>query len=81
MGSLQRTGVSPAPHEAFEGVNAGISHARAPPPSLPSLGVDPKTVLCEFHRHGKCTKGFKCKFSHDLNIERKTAKADVYSDK
>ncbi|KFM26793.1 Zinc finger CCCH domain-containing protein 21 [Auxenochlorella protothecoides] len=43
-------------------------------------GVDPKTVLCEFHRHGKCTKGFKCKFSHDLNIERKTAKADVYSD-
>lgn len=39
-------------------------------PKVPA-GVDPKSILCEFFRHGQCTKGFKCKFSHDLNIERK----------
>eukprot|EP00983_Pelagomonas_calceolata_P093623 1157795-Pelagomonas_calceolata.AAC.5 len=33
--------------------------------------VDPKSVVCEFYRHGQCTKGFKCKFSHDLNVEKK----------
>lgn len=49
-------------------------------PKVP-VGVDPKSVLCEFHKHGQCTKGFKCKFSHDLNIERKGPKADIYSDK
>jgi peptide/nickel transport system ATP-binding protein len=30
--------------------------------------VDPKSILCEFFRKGTCTKGFKCKFSHDLNV-------------
>ena len=44
-------------------------------------GVDPKSVVCEFFRHGKCTKGFKCKFSHDLAVERKGPKLDLYSDK
>ena len=44
-------------------------------------GVDPKSIVCEFFRHGQCTKGFKCKFSHDLNVERKTAKIDLYSDR
>ena len=29
---------------------------------------------------GTCTKGHKCKFSHDLNVERKGAKVDIYSD-
>ncbi|TXG49624.1 hypothetical protein EZV62_025499 [Acer yangbiense] len=29
----------------------------------------------------KCQKGFKCKFSHDLNIQRKGEKIDIYSDK
>ena len=29
----------------------------------------------------QCTKGFKCKFSHDLGIERKTAKADLFTDR
>ena len=37
-------------------------------------GVDPKSVVCEFFRAGQCTKGFKCKYSHDLNVERKVAK-------
>ena len=44
-------------------------------------GVDPKSVLCEFFKHGQCTKGFKCKYSHDLNIERKTAKVDLFTDR
>lgn len=30
-----------------------------------------KEILCEFFKQGKCTKGFRCKFSHDLLIERK----------
>ena len=44
------------------------------------FGVDPKTVLCMFHKKGGCEKGRKCKFSHDLNIERKAAKKDLYTD-
>ena len=43
-------------------------------------GVDPKSVLCEFFRRGACTKGGKCKYSHDLNVERKGEKIDLYSD-
>lgn len=49
-------------------------------PKVP-LGVDPKSILCEFFKVGQCTKGFKCKFSHDLNIQRKGEKIDIYSDK
>ncbi|KAJ5587188.1 Translation machinery-associated protein 46 [Penicillium hispanicum] len=44
------------------------------------FGVDPKTVLCVFHKKGGCEKGKKCKFSHDMNIERKSAKKDLYTD-
>ncbi len=49
-------------------------------PKVPA-GVDPKSIVCEFFRHGKCTKSFKCKFSHDLSVERKGHKLDIYSDK
>eukprot|EP00884_Botryococcus_braunii_P022138 jgi/Botrbrau1/8608/Bobra.0196s0008.1 len=49
-------------------------------PKLP-VGVDPKSVVCEHWRHGQCTKGFKCKYSHDLSVERKTAKIDLFSDR
>jgi len=38
------------------------------------IGVDPKSILCEFFKAGKCTKGDKCKFSHNLEVVRKTAK-------
>lgn len=48
-------------------------------PKVP-VGVDPKSVVCEFFRHGQCAKGFKCKFSHDLSVERKGEKIDIYSD-
>ncbi|KKK19663.1 hypothetical protein P175DRAFT_0430125 [Aspergillus ochraceoroseus IBT 24754] len=44
------------------------------------FGVDPKTVLCVFFKQGNCEKGKKCKFSHDLNVERKSAKKDLYTD-
>lgn len=44
-------------------------------------GVDPKSILCEFFKAGQCAKGYKCKFSHDLNIQRKGEKIDIYSDK
>lgn len=49
-------------------------------PKVPP-GVDPKSILCEFFKAGQCTKGFKCKFSHDLNVQRKGEKIDIYSDK
>ncbi|KAL5711179.1 hypothetical protein ACHQM5_021668 [Ranunculus cassubicifolius] len=52
-----------------------VSQPKVPP------GVDPKSILCEFFKAGQCTKGFKCKFSHDLNVHRKGEKIDIYSDK
>lgn len=48
-------------------------------PKVPA-GVDPKSIVCEYFRHGQCTKGFKCKFSHDLSVERKVAKIDLFTD-
>ncbi|CAL9155612.1 unnamed protein product [Musa hybrid cultivar] len=48
-------------------------------PKVP-VGVDPKSILCEFFKVGQCQKGFKCKFSHDLNVQRKGEKIDLYSD-
>jgi len=43
-------------------------------------GADPKSVLCAFYKQGQCTKGDKCKFSHDLSMERKSEKKNVYVD-
>ena len=45
-----------------------------------SAGVDPKSVLCAFFKQGQCTKGDKCKFSHDLTLERKCEKRSLYVD-
>ncbi|KAJ3002568.1 hypothetical protein HKX48_002254 [Thoreauomyces humboldtii] len=44
------------------------------------FGVDPKTILCSYFKAGQCQKGPRCKFSHDLNIDRKAVKADLYTD-
>lgn len=43
-------------------------------------GVDPKSILCAFFKQGTCTKGDKCKFSHDLAIERKAEKRSIHVD-
>ncbi|EPS40400.1 hypothetical protein H072_5797 [Dactylellina haptotyla CBS 200.50] len=42
------------------------------------FGVDPKSVVCVFFKQGTCEKGKKCKFSHDLAVERKTEKRSLY---
>ena len=44
------------------------------------FGVDPKTVVCIFFKKGNCEKGKKCKFSHDLSLERKVEKINLYAD-
>ncbi|KAF1989251.1 hypothetical protein K402DRAFT_390832 [Aulographum hederae CBS 113979] len=44
------------------------------------FGVDPKSVVCQFYKKGGCDKGKKCKFSHDLSVERKTEKRSLYTD-
>lgn len=44
------------------------------------FGVDPKTVVCIFWKKGNCEKGRKCKFAHDLAVERKTEKKNLYTD-
>lgn len=44
------------------------------------FGVDPKTVVCIFFKKGNCEKGKKCKFSHDLEMERRTEKRSLYTD-
>jgi hypothetical protein len=43
-------------------------------------GVDPKSVVCVYFKQGLCQKGDKCKFSHDLNQERKAEKRSIYDD-
>ena len=43
-------------------------------------GVDPKSVVCAFFKVNQCTKGDRCKFSHNLAVERKSEKIDLYSD-
>lgn len=43
-------------------------------------GADPKSIVCAFFKQGQCGKGDKCKFSHDLTIERKAEKRSLYFD-
>ncbi|XP_049280217.1 zinc finger CCCH domain-containing protein 15 homolog [Anopheles funestus] len=43
-------------------------------------GADPKSVLCAFFKQGTCTKGDKCKFSHDPAVERKSEKRSIHVD-
>lgn len=44
------------------------------------FGVDPKTIVCIFYKKGDCEKGKKCKFSHNLEDERKVDKKSLYQD-
>ncbi|KAL7136570.1 hypothetical protein ABFS83_10G039400 [Erythranthe nasuta] len=61
--------------ELSELFKVAVKQPKVPP------GVDPKSILCEHFKLGQCAKGFKCKFSHDLNVQRKGEKIDMYSDK
>jgi len=45
-----------------------------------AAGVDPKSVVCNFFKTNLCQKGSRCKFSHDLSIERKSEKRSMYED-
>lgn len=37
-------------------------------------------MVCAFFKQGQCSKGAKCKFSHDLNLTRKGEKKNIYED-
>jgi hypothetical protein len=37
-------------------------------------------VLCAYFKAGVCEKGKKCKFSHDLALDGKSAKINIYDD-
>ncbi|XP_064646351.1 zinc finger CCCH domain-containing protein 15-like [Lineus longissimus] len=43
-------------------------------------GADPKSVVCAFFKLGQCKKGEKCKFSHDLTLDKKAEKRSMYID-
>ena len=63
-----------AKKEAMDLLGKPVSTQKVP------FGVDPKTVVCDFFRKGMCEKGKKCKFSHDLDVGRKTEKKSLYTD-
>ena len=37
-------------------------------------------MLCAFFKAGECEKGKKCKFSHDMSLDGKASKIDIYTD-
>jgi predicted RNA binding protein with dsRBD fold (UPF0201 family) len=43
-------------------------------------GADPKSIICVHFKAGACSRGKKCKYSHDFEQVRKVAKLDIYSD-
>jgi len=69
----------PAKKREEEKEKAEINQLFKPVQKAP-VGVDPKSILCQFHKQGTCAKGAKCKFSHDLDVGRKSEKIDVYTD-
>ncbi|KAI3390159.1 hypothetical protein SNEBB_001831 [Seison nebaliae] len=47
----------------------------------PKTVIDPKSILCVFFKQGLCTKGAKCKFSHNIEKPKKAIeKKDLYKD-
>lgn len=59
---------------------AEINALFKPVQQLAGKGTDPKSILCAFFKQGTCGKGAKCKFSHDLAVERKSEKRSAYVD-
>lgn len=70
----EKAAAEAAKREALELLNRPAQIQKVP------FGVDPKTVVCIFFKKGDCEKGRKCKFAHDLAVERKTEKKNLYTD-
>jgi len=49
-------------------------------PQVVPLGVNPKSVLCQYFKKGYCQEGEKCKFAHNFEVENKAATKDMYTD-
>lgn len=62
-------------------INARLpSHSRPVQSQKVEKGTDPKSVICAFFKAGQCGKGDRCKFSHDMSVERKVEKRSLYVD-
>ncbi|EQC35022.1 hypothetical protein SDRG_07262 [Saprolegnia diclina VS20] len=68
-----------AAKEAIEKQMKDLFMAAIVQPKVP-LGVDPKTIVCEFFKQATCAKGNRCKFSHDLMVGKKATKINLYED-
>jgi len=66
--------------ETLEKEMGALFKAVVTKPQVVAKDVDPKSVLCEHFRAGSCKFGKKCKFSHDLEIGRKSVKINLYHD-
>ncbi|KAG8906814.1 hypothetical protein FRB99_006081 [Tulasnella sp. 403] len=68
-----------AEEEKRKAQEAAMLRPVLPPQKVPP-GVDPKSIVCQYFKIGTCDKGKKCKFAHDLEVERKAQKRDIYTD-
>ena len=67
---MERKAAEKAAKERQQMETAALFKTIVVQPKVP-LGVDPKSIVCEFFRAKQCSKGERCKFSHDLNVSRK----------
>lgn len=67
---MERKAAEKAAKERQQMENAALFKTVIVQPKVP-LGVDPKSIVCEFFKAKQCSKGERCKFSHDLNVSRK----------
>lgn len=80
LGNLQKKNDQPNKKEEKKKELAELNTIFRPvqPIQKVEAGVNPKSVLCAFFKQGTCTKGDKCKFSHDMSLERKSATRNYY---
>ncbi|OQR90745.1 hypothetical protein ACHHYP_05260 [Achlya hypogyna] len=76
---LEEKKAKQAAKEAMEKQMKDLFMAAIVQPKVP-LGVDPKTIVCEFFKQATCAKGNRCKFSHDLMVGKKAQKINLYED-
>jgi len=80
LGNLQKKNDQPKKKEEKKKELAELNTIFKPvqPIQKVEAGVNPKSVLCAFFKQGTCTKGDKCKFSHDMSLARKSATRNYY---